>query len=177
MHARLVVAAFAALMIASCAQQPSDGGTATTTAQRSTDQEFAVEAASIGLNEVAVGQLAAERASSPEVRAFGRHMAQEHSRNNDRLQAAAGQAGVALPTRPETDEIAKMDRLDDLTGTAFDRAFLNQMVADHQEAVRLFEQQANQGSNPSLRSYAGQTLPRLQQHLADAQALARRQGS
>ena len=181
MHARLAVIVCTALFAAGCSQSPSGGGATSGTvpqsAQTTMDQRFAAEAASMGLNEVAVGQMAAERGATPEIRAFGQHLAQEHGRNNDRLMGAAKQAGVAVPTRPDSEEIAKMDKLDDLTGPAFDRAFVNQMVADHQEAVRLFQQQANQGSAPSLRSYASQTLPRLQDHLAQAQALARRQGS
>ncbi|HSV27971.1 MAG TPA: DUF4142 domain-containing protein [Candidatus Omnitrophota bacterium] len=182
MRARLVVAAFAALLVAGCAQSPSGttGGTGSTSTSTSsaavTDKQFVADAASMGLNEVSVGRLAAERASSPQVRSFGRHMAEEHGRNNDRLRAAASQAAVPVPSQPDREEIAKMDKLDDLSGPAFDRAFVNQMVADHQEAVRLFEQQANQGQNPSLRTYATQTLPRLRQHLSDAQALARSQG-
>lgn len=184
MHARLAVAALAALLAAACSQSPSGTtasrsttSTATTTAAASTDQSFATQAASMGMSEVAAGRLAAERASSPEVRAFGREMAEDHGRNNDRLRSIASQARMAVPASPDATEAAKLDRLDDLTGQAFDRAFVNQMVASHQDAVRLFERQAAQGSSPELRTYASQTLPHLRAHLADAQALARRQGS
>jgi putative membrane protein len=41
----------------------------------------------------------------------------------------------------------------------------------HQKAIALFQNYAASGDNPTLRAAAAQALPKLQQHLAMAQAL------
>lgn len=180
MHARLIVVTLAAVL-AACAQSPlgttPQKSLATSTNVAAADQSFASQAAAMGMSEVTTGRLAAERASTSEVRAFGRELAQAHGRHNDRLRSIASQNRMNVPAQPSAAEAARIDRLDDLTGPAFDRAFVNQMVTSHQEAVRLFETEAAQGTSPALRTYASQTLPHLREHLARAQTLAQRQGS
>jgi len=45
------------------------------------------------------------------------------------------------------------------------------MVKDHEEAVALFEKESKSGSDADLKSFAGKTLPTLQDHLKMAKAL------
>ncbi|MGE5547618.1 MAG: DUF4142 domain-containing protein [Solirubrobacterales bacterium] len=162
-----------------CSQSPTRTGTTgtTSTAAASSDRGFVADAASAGMSEVAMAQLAMDRARDPDVRAYASHLAQDHSRSSDKLRVAASQAGVGVPARLDAEDQAKVDKLSTLSGTAFDRAFLNQMVADHQETVNDFEREASRGDSAPLRSYADQSLPALRQHLAEAQALAHRQGT
>src|SRR5258705_10623930 len=62
------------------------------------DQKFLKEAATGGVAEVALGKLAASKASSPEVKAFAQHMVDDHGTANDRLKAAVAPQGITLPT-------------------------------------------------------------------------------
>ena len=43
-------------------------------------------------------------------------------------------------------------------------AYVNMMVKDHDQDVTEFQQQANSGSNPDLRAWAGKTLTVIQGH-------------
>jgi putative membrane protein len=52
-----------------------------------------------------------------------------------------------------------------LTTTAFDRAYMLDMVKDHTMDVADFQKEANNGMNPDLRGFAGSTLSTLQEHL------------
>jgi putative membrane protein len=45
------------------------------------------------------------------------------------------------------------------------------MVADHEEAVAIFETEVEKGSNPDLKAFAKKTLPTLKHHLQMAKAL------
>ena len=53
------------------------------------------------------------------------------------------------------------------------------MVADHRQDVKDFERQAERGKDPTLKEWAGKTLPTLREHLREienisAKVLARR---
>jgi putative membrane protein len=50
-------------------------------------------------------------------------------------------------------------------GAAFDRAYMKDMVKDHEADVADFQKEANSGTDPGLKEFAGATLPTLQDHL------------
>jgi putative membrane protein len=72
---------------------------------------------------------------------------------------------------------ATMNRLEKLSGNAFDRAYMAEMVKDHQKTVALFQREATGGKDPDLRSWASKTVPHLQEHLRMAQDIAGRVGA
>ncbi|HJU27220.1 MAG TPA: DUF4142 domain-containing protein [Rhodanobacteraceae bacterium] len=137
----------------------------------SQDSDFAKKAASGGLAEVSLGKLAESHAQSADIKAFGQRMVQDHSKANDQLMAAAAQANVKLPASPGPEEQATINRLSKLQGAAFDRAYAQAMVKDHKKDVAEFQREASTGSNTSLKTFAANTLPTLQQHLRMAQTL------
>jgi putative membrane protein len=59
-----------------------------------------------------------------------------------------------------------------LQGPAFDRAYIQEMVKDHEEDVKLFRTEAQQGKDPELKRLAATTLPTLEAHLRMARNLA-----
>lgn len=134
--------------------------------------EFVTKAGSIGMAEVAMGQLGAQKAQSAQVKEFAQHIIQDHSRNNLQLQQAAAAAGQTLPAAPTDEEREALARLQSMPESQFDQAFMQQMVQDHKKAVQLYQAQAQAGRDPQLQAYAQATLPALQQHLQMAQSLA-----
>jgi putative membrane protein len=80
--------------------------------------------------------------------------------------------GIALPTALDRKHRQAADRLAKLHGPAFDRAYSQQMVKDHEETVRLFRTEAQQGNDPELKRLAATTLPTLEEHLNMARNLA-----
>jgi putative membrane protein len=61
-------------------------------------------------------------------------------------------------------------KLEGLSGAAFDRAYLDAMVQHHQQDIQEFERAA-QSENPQIRQFAERTLPTLREHLQRAQQL------
>jgi putative membrane protein len=133
------------------------------------DQTFAMKAAQGGLAEVQLGQLAAQKASNPDVKAFGQKMVDDHQKANDQLKQAAAQENIALPTEPAAKDKAEAARLEKLSGDAFDKAYMSHMVADHKKDVAEFQKEAKSGQDPQIKSFAQQTVPTLQEHLKLAQ--------
>jgi len=135
-----------------------------------TDRTFAQKAAAGGLAEVSLGQLAQQNASSQQVKEFGQRMVTDHSQANQELQQIAQSENLTLPTTPESKDQALQKRLSALKGTAFDAAYTQDMVRDHQQDIAEFKREAESGQDPALKAFAQKTLPVLQQHLQMAQA-------
>lgn len=136
--------------------------------------EFIRKAAEGGLAEVRLGQLALERGSSPQIRDYGKRMVSDHQKANDELRNFAQGWGYREFPEKVTDRAREnYDNLARLSGAEFDRAFVRQMIKDHEETVELFRREAENGQNQQLKSWAKNTLPVLEQHLQDVRNLER----
>ena len=133
--------------------------------QSGQDSKFASEAASGGMTEVKLGQLAQENGSSNAVKEFGRRMETDHTKAGEELKQAASQSGISLPSGMSTEDQATYNRLSKLHGAAFDRAYAQAMVKDHEKDVAAFEKESRTGQDQGVKTFAEQTLPTLKEHL------------
>ena len=131
------------------------------------DHHFAMEAAEGGIMEVELGRIAAQKATNPDVKSFGQKMVDDHGKANDELKSIASSKNITLPdeTTVRTKHKAMIDRLEKLSGAAFDRAYMADMVRDHVKDVAAFEHQSKSGKDTELKAFASKTLPTLQEHL------------
>lgn len=136
------------------------------------DRMFIRKAAEGGEAEVELGKLAQEKAASPEVKQFGERMVNDHSKANDQLKEVVQKEGVTLPTKLDAKDAATKARLEKLSGEAFDRAYMKDMVADHTKDVREFKNEAKNGKDPDVKNFAAQTAPTLEDHLKEAKNIA-----
>lgn len=104
--------------------QPSAAGGPSGKKQSTADRSFIDKAAQGGMAEVEPGQLAQQNAQSQEVKDFGKHMVDDHSKANDQLKQLASQQGVTLPTEISAKDMATKNRLSQLHGDAFDKAYM-----------------------------------------------------
>jgi len=134
------------------------------------DAEFAVWAADGGIMEVRMGQLAAEKASSPQVKQFASAMVEDHSKASEELKSYASSRNIVLPEMMSEDKQRKYDELAQKSGADFDRAYIDFMVKDHKEDIDEYQEQSREATDPELRSWAQGKVPVLQHHLEMAQA-------
>ena len=135
----------------------------------SPDSAFVKEAAAGGVAEVDRGKLAQEKASNAQVKQFGSRMVQDHSKANDELKQVAGVKGVQLPAGPDAKAQAEMKKMQGLSGSAFDKHYMDHMVADHKQDIAAFEKEAKSGKDPEVKAFAEKSLPTLKEHLQLAQ--------
>ncbi len=131
----------------------------------SADSRWMMKAAQGGMAEVELGNVAKDHASSDAAKMFGQHMVDDHSKANDELKALAGQKKVTLPIAVDPKDKAIMDKLSAMSGAAFDKAYIRDMIADHKKDIAEFQKEANSGKDPEVKSWAAKTLPTLQSHL------------
>jgi putative membrane protein len=136
------------------------------------DDEFAKKAAMDGKTEVELGRLASTKGQSAAVRSFGRRMVKDHTNAGNKLKAIADRKGIILPAELDADHKAMVDRMAQLSGAEFDRAYMEMMVMDHEKAVSEFELESSSGTDAQLKSFARATLPTLRLHLRLAKQTA-----
>jgi putative membrane protein len=137
-----------------------------------TDQKFMMDAAKGGMMEVQLGQTAQQKASSDGVKDFGKKMEQDHGAAGKELADLAKAKNVSLPADMGTEKNS-VDKLSNLSGAAFDKAYMKAMVRDHKKDVKEFEKISSIGIDSDVKAFAAKTLPTLKEHLRMAEELQR----
>jgi len=141
------------------------------------DHRFVTAAATGGMAEVELGKLAADKASSSDVKKFGQRMVDDHGKANDELKTLAQNKNITLPASLDAQHKAKVDRLSKLSGDAFDRAYMQEMLKDHRKDVSEFRTESKSGKDPDVKAWASKTLPTLEELLKLAEDTNRAVGT
>jgi putative membrane protein len=146
------------------------GGTISNTSDA--DKTFVTSAGMAGLAEVQYGNLALQKSENADVKAFAQRMVTDHGKSNAELAQLATVKGLALPAELAGKHQDGYKHLEGLGDAEFDRAYMQHMVSDHQEAVTLFQNGSTSATDADIRAFATKTLPVLQEHLTQAQGIA-----
>ena len=88
--------------------------------------------------------------------------------------ALAQQKQITPPSTMGAEQQQIYDNLAKLRGGAFDRAYAQAMVKDHEDDLRDYRTEAQNGSDPDVRAFAARHVPILEEHLRMAQRLPKR---
>ncbi len=129
------------------------------------DQQFVRQASGALMAQIRFGQLAQERAQSPSVRQVGRQIADQGTALSDQMRRNASDVGVTLPIAQLTPlQMQAYSRLSQLSGPAFDQAYMAEVQALQQQTMASFQNESLNGETPELKQYAQQSLPQLRQN-------------
>ncbi len=131
---------------------------------------FLQAAARIDIAEIGAGKLAQQKSDNGAVRDFGSMLELDHSKHLTAVEDLAKSMGVSVPAEPAAADKREAEKLQGLTGRAFDQEFVQHMVEGHQAAIAQYEAEAKAG-NADTSALAQKTLPTLQHHLETAQSL------
>jgi putative membrane protein len=130
-------------------------------------------------NEIAAARDAQQRASSPAVKNYAASMIRAHSKSLQEARSLSQKLGV----RPEEGNAAillhnrgqhELAALNGLQGRAFDKAYIDAVVRDHQTALNLIDQKLlPQAHNPALRRHLEITRAHVLRQLQQARVVQR----
>jgi putative membrane protein len=140
------------------------------------DDDFVEDASAKGVAEVEAGKLAQEKGSSVDVKSFADMMVKDHSAANTKLKALADSKKLEVSDSAELVDKAKAMILELRSAKSFDQAYANNQVKAHEATISIFEEEASSGTDPDLKAFAVETLPKLKDHLTQAKALAKAHG-
>ncbi len=135
------------------------------------EKRFVKDALLGGMTEVELGKVALEKASGDTVKQFAQKMIDDHSKANEDLKQLASKENINVPDSLDSKHQSRVEKLSKLSGADFDRAYMKDQVKDHQQDVQEFQQEAQRGSDPDVKSFASKTLPVLEEHLSMAKDL------
>jgi putative membrane protein len=136
------------------------------------DRKFIQEAAEHGMFEVQIAQLASSKATNPDVKALAATLVTDHTNANKELVQLANSKNLELPAAPPRGKRKDLEQLAKLTGHDFDRRFVREVgIKDHEKDIKKFEKASERAKDPKLRAWINKTLPKLREHLAQAQKL------
>lgn len=116
------------------------------------DKKFLAMAAQGDQNEIALSQVAEEKASDPAVKAFAHKMVKEHTEMTDSMKPFAESWGLSAPSGPDADHQKELDKLNGLSGKDFDKEYIDQMVTDHAKALSAFTTEAKDTKDVKFRA-------------------------
>jgi putative membrane protein len=131
----------------------------------SQDTKFIQEAASGGSLEVSLGQYAADHATNQDIKDFGKHMDEDHTKANDELRDLAKNKNIDLTGTLSTKDKESLDKIEKYEGDEFDKHYVKAMVKDHEKTIEAFESEVKDGTDPDIKAWADKTLPTLHHHL------------
>lgn len=129
----------------------------TTTSLSAADREFMRKAAEGGMKEVEMGRMGEQQAQNADVKSFAKRIVTDHSKANNELMALAQKKGVKLSN--------KAPKMPKMSGGNFDKAYMADMVKDHQQDLAEFQREASGGSDPDVKAFAAKTSKVIQKHL------------
>ncbi|UFS71151.1 DUF4142 domain-containing protein [Geomonas sp. RF6] len=141
------------------------------------DKAFVTKAASAGMMEVQLGQMAQQNGQSQEVKDFGSRMVADHTKANDELKQLAQTKGISLAESMDRKDKKMVDKFQKVKPQEFDKEYMKAMVKDHQKDVADFRKASKDVKDPDIQAFAAKTLPILEQHLQQAQEVAKKVGA
>jgi len=132
---------------------------------------FMNSAAVSGLLEEQASRLAEQKSNDFRTRELAKKLAKDHAQANQELAQLAAAKNVVLPQQLDQEHQAKLQSLQSVATDQFDSNYAGLLVAGHNQAVMLFEQEAKAGQDADVRAFAQRQLPKLREHLEQMQEL------
>ena len=139
-----------------------------------TDQQFIDMAAQTDMLEAHLGQMAADQASSQDVKDYAQMLVTDHTADYQQLGALAAKDNFTVPKGLDNEHYKMTVPFEKLKGAAFDARYARTMIEGHTKAIAVYTREAANAQNPDVKSYAGATLPTLQKHLDGAKNLLKK---
>jgi len=175
MSARLLAAAAAATLLAAT---PFGRARAQAVPHDSiqADAGFVRHAVADNLLEVRLGEVAQHRATNQQVQKFGERMANEHEKMQKQWTDLAEKHGLKIEAALGPMQQQKVDRLQKMDKSSFDRAYMTAMIRGHTQDVATLKAEVDSAKSEMVRKMAAYALPIVRDHLLSARAVGKEVG-
>lgn len=136
------------------------------------DKRFLKNAAEAGHFEIKGSQLALQKSKDQDIVRFAKMMTEEHSQADAKLKSLASKKRVELSKEPSLMQQAKLKYLETRDGVKFDQSYATHIgLTAHEQAIKMFEDAAEDANDADIKKFAADTLPTLRKHLEEAKKI------
>jgi len=146
-------------------------GAASATVAPVSTEEFVTNAGISDQYEIQAGQIAQKKGQSAGVKDFGKMMVTDHTALTNEMKPLIAAAGKTPPTGLDERRKGLIDNLNAASPADFDKVYLSQQEAAHNEALTLMQGYADKGDDAGLKAAAAKAAPKVQAHLDKVKAL------
>ena len=143
-----------------------------------TDNNILARLAQADRLEVQAAKIAVGKATSPELRAFARQLADNHSASENDARTL-GQR-LKIPEKPAASDTTKarqqtlVAQLNALSkGMAFDTTYVRHLVDGHVATLKEAKAMESKATHPEVKRLVGSMIPELERHLARARVIGK----
>jgi putative membrane protein len=141
-----------------------------------TDQQFVSQVGAANLLEVRLSQAAQQKGGNTSVKQFAQSMIVDHTDMQKQWIAVAKKDNIKFTTELNPQQLQQVQQLTKMSGADLDRAYMSMMVQSHRDNVDAFTRERSAPHSPDVRQLIESSLPRLQQHLSQAQQISSQVG-
>lgn len=149
------------------------GQTSAATLGANTVDGFVTNLAVGNMYEIEAARIAQTKASNADVKTLASMILKDHTAAGEKLQSIASTAApdVSLPTTLDQRRKGMIDNLNAAAPDDFDKVYLDQQVAAHNETLTLLNGFSDKSDAPALATLAREMIPTITTHRDRAQAL------
>jgi len=134
-------------------------------AASSAEATYVQNAAASDMFEIETSKLALNQATSPALKTYAKMMIDEHTKSSNELKPAAQAAGIPVPATLPAEMQGKLDALRGLSGANFDKQYLADQRAGHQDTLAKVNGYLAAAPAGPLKDHASKVTGVVQKHL------------
>lgn len=149
------------------------GQTSAATLGANTVEGFVTNLAEGNTYEIEAARIAETRSNNADVKALASMIEEDHTAAGEKLRSTASTAApdVTMPTMLDQRRQGMIDNLNAAAPDDFDKVYLDQQVAAHNETLTLLNGFADNSDAPALATLAREMIPTITKHRDRAQTL------
>jgi putative membrane protein len=128
------------------------------------DSDFVVKAALANNTELKMLEAGEKMGANKELKAHAKQMMADHKKLGASVAAYASKKGYALPADDEGKSQDKLNSMKGKKGLDWDKAWTDDMLSAHEDAVSLFDTNSGKVKDDELKKLISDALPTLRMH-------------
>ncbi len=136
--------------------------------------DFLTRAANAGMTEIQLAEFAQQYGTIEEVKKFAAMLHADHTDLNAKINALANNRNITLPVRITEEKQEEVDELKKTTDKNLDKKFINEIIDNHDQSIKLFENALRDAKDAEVKTVANDALPKLRLHKDSAKALQKK---
>jgi|GEM_PF-2191654 len=128
------------------------------------DMNFLKQAAIANMFEIESSKIAQDKGSSAFTKEFSKEMLADHTASLEEMRLIANAKGFTLPQDLPGPQKRMIEKLQSLSGDAFDAAYAKFQKGGHEDASMAFKHEIANGQDQDVKAYAVKTLPVVTMH-------------